>query len=87
MEKSFKVTDPNGIQARPATVLVNTAGKFSSDIFLCIEDKKINLKSIMGVMSLGIASGSDFVITAEGKDEAAALEALTQTLQSQGLTE
>lgn len=51
-EKQFKVTADTGIHARPATLLVQTASKFDSDIQLQYKDKKVNLKSIMGVMSL-----------------------------------
>ena len=59
MEKIFKITDETGLHARPATVLVNTASKFNSEISLTYRDKKVNLKSIMGVMSLGIQQGAE----------------------------
>lgn len=52
MEKIFTITDETGLHARPATVLVNTASKYSAEITLTYRDKKVNLKSIMGVMSL-----------------------------------
>ncbi|MFR5748553.1 MAG: HPr family phosphocarrier protein, partial [Thomasclavelia spiroformis] len=50
---SFVVSDPVGLHARPATILVNQASKFTSDIKLVYNGKEVNLKSIMGVMSLG----------------------------------
>lgn len=56
MEKTFKVIDSTGIHARPAAVLVQTAGKFESEITIKFNAKTANLKSIMGVMSLGIPS-------------------------------
>ena len=52
-ELSFVVSDPVGLHARPATILVNQASKFTSNIKLVYNDKEVNLKSIMGVMSLG----------------------------------
>ncbi len=73
MEKIFKVTSDSGIHARPATLLVNTASKFGSDINLEYNGKNVNLKSIMGVMSLGIQQGAEIKITANGDDAAQAL--------------
>ncbi len=56
-EKQFKVTAETGIHARPATILVQAASKFDSEIHLEYKEKKVNLKSIMGVMSLGVGQG------------------------------
>lgn len=85
--KSFLIIDETGIHARPATILVQTATKFDSDIELEYNSKKVNLKSIMGVMSLGVGKGAEVTIYADGKDEAEALEAISETLSSEGLTE
>jgi phosphocarrier protein HPr len=87
MEKNFKVTSDSGIHARPATVLVNTASKFSSEINLEYNGKSINLKSIMGVMSLGIPEGADIKIIVEGPDAEDAMTALTETMKNEGLGE
>ncbi|PLS16481.1 phosphocarrier protein HPr [Bacillus sp. M6-12] len=87
VEKTFKVTAETGIHARPATLLVQSAGKFDSDINLEYKGKKVNLKSIMGVMSLGIGQGSDITITADGSDEQDALNTLEETLKKEGLAE
>ncbi|MBL0701679.1 MAG: HPr family phosphocarrier protein [Spiroplasma sp.] len=74
MKKNFVIIDPVGLHARPATLLVNEASKFSSDTKIIVGDKEANLKSIMGVMSLGIANGVDFEIETAGSDaEEAAL--------------
>ncbi|WP_172369979.1 phosphocarrier protein HPr [Sporosarcina jiandibaonis] len=86
-EKSFKVIDETGIHARPASMLVSVANKFQSDINLIHNDKKVNLKSILGVMSLGIGKGEEFKISTEGSDEQDALDALENTLKSEGLAE
>jgi phosphocarrier protein HPr len=87
MEKQFKVIADTGIHARPATLLVQAASKFSSEVQLQYKEKKVNLKSIMGVMSLGIGQGADITIFADGADEAEAIELLTDTLTKEGLAE
>ncbi|OMP66206.1 phosphocarrier protein HPr [Domibacillus epiphyticus] len=84
-KKPFTVTADTGIHARPATLLVQTASKFSSDINLEFNGKTVNMKSIMGVMSLGIGKGAEIVISAEGSDETTALEAIESLLKSEGL--
>lgn len=86
-EKVFTVTSESGIHARPATILVQTASKFNSDIHLEYNGKTVNLKSIMGVMSLGIPKGAQIKITAEGEDAAEAMAALTETLSKEGLAQ
>jgi phosphocarrier protein HPr len=87
VEKQFKVTAETGIHARPATLLVQTASKFDSDVHLEYKEKKVNLKSIMGVMSLGVGQGAEIKIIAEGSDEAEAVKALEDTLNKEGLAE
>ncbi|WP_019418009.1 MULTISPECIES: phosphocarrier protein HPr [Anoxybacillus] len=87
MQKTFQVTAESGIHARPATMLVQTASKFDSDIQLEYNGKKVNLKSIMGVMSLGIPQGAQITISAEGSDAAEAMNALTETLAKEGLAQ
>ncbi|OKL37495.1 phosphocarrier protein HPr [Domibacillus mangrovi] len=85
--KTFTIIDETGIHARPATVLVQAASKFSSDITLDYNGKSVNLKSIMGVMSLGIPKGASIKIAANGSDADAAIAALEETMKSQGLGE
>ena len=86
MEKlSFVVSDPVGLHARPATILVNQASKFSSNINLIYNGKSVNLKSIMGVMSLGVGQGADVTISAEGPDADDALAAIEETMTKEGL--
>ena len=60
-EKTFTVTADSGIHARPATVLVQAASKYDSDVNLEYNGKSVNLKSIMGVMSLGIPKGLSLI--------------------------
>lgn len=87
VQKQFTVIDETGIHARPATKLVQTASKFSSDMQLEYNGKKVNLKSIMGVMALGIGKGAQITITAEGSDEADAIKTIEETMKKEGLAE
>ncbi|WP_233711037.1 MULTISPECIES: phosphocarrier protein HPr [Lederbergia] len=87
IEKQFTVTSDTGIHARPATMLVQTASRFSSDIQLEYKDKKVNLKSIMGVMSLGIGKGVNITISADGSDEEEAMAGIEELFQKEGLAE
>jgi phosphocarrier protein len=86
-EKQFKVVADTGIHARPATLLVQTASRFDSEIHLEYKGKKVNLKSIMGVMSLGVGQGADITISADGNDANDALNSLEETLKKEGLAE
>ncbi|WP_078430181.1 phosphocarrier protein HPr [Alkalihalobacterium alkalinitrilicum] len=86
VEKTFKITAETGIHARPATQLVNKAGQFSSDLTLEYKGKSVNLKSIMGVMSLGVGQGAEVTIKADGSDEAEALQAIEGVIK-EGLGE
>ena len=86
-EQQFHVTAETGIHARPATLLVQAASKFNSDVTLEYNGKSVNLKSIMGVMSLGVGQNADVVISADGADEAEAIAAIEETMKKEGLAE
>lgn len=85
MEKKFLITAEYGIHARPATRLVNKAMTFQAEIFMIAMDKTVNLKSIMGVMSLGVYKNEEVKITAEGVDAEKALEEISEFLLVEGL--
>ncbi|KAF0825041.1 HPr family phosphocarrier protein [Cytobacillus firmus] len=82
-EKQVEVKLKTGLQARPAALFVQEANRFSSDIFLVKDGKKVNAKSIMGLMSLAVSSGSVITLKAEGNDENEALEALANYIQKE----
>lgn len=86
-KKEFHIIAETGIHARPATLLVQAASKFGSDINLEYNGKLVNLKSIMGVMSLGVGQGADVTISAEGDDEKEAIAAVAETMSKEGLAE
>lgn len=77
MNQRFYITSEYGLHARPATKLVNLAMSFECEIHLTWEDKTINLKSIMGLMSLGIYHGQEIEISTEGKDDLEAMKQIT----------
>ncbi|MYL35283.1 phosphocarrier protein HPr [Pontibacillus yanchengensis] len=86
-QQTVKITANDGVHARPATVLVQEAGKYQSEVTLEYNGKDVNLKSIMGIMSLGIPSGAEVTFKAEGNDEDEALEAIINVVKNQELGE
>ena len=80
---TLTVVDPVGLHARPATVAVNAASKFKSEINVAFEGREVNMKSIMGVMSLGIPTQSEITISCSGEDEDAAVAAIEEVLRAQ----
>ena len=77
------VIDPVGLHARPATVAVNSASKFKCDVKVSFKERSVNMKSIMGVMSLGIPTQSEIVISCEGEDEDTAITSIEDILRTQ----
>lgn len=86
-EQTMKITAADGVHARPATALVQVAGKYQSDVNIEYKGKSVNMKSIMGVMSLGIPNGAEVTFKAEGSDEAEAVEAIVAKAKEEGLGE
>ena len=80
---SVLVIDPVGLHARPATVAVNAASKFTCDVKVSFKGRTVNMKSIMGVMSLGIPTQSEITITCEGEDEETAAATIEEILKTQ----
>ncbi|MDQ0178318.1 HPr family phosphocarrier protein [Bacillus chungangensis] len=83
IERQVEVKLKTGLQARPAALFVQEANQFSANIFLEKEGKKVNAKSIMGLMSLAISSGSIITLSASGNDAQEALETLVQFVQKE----
>ena len=85
LKKSFKITNETGIHARPATTLVNCCMNFESNITLQALKNEVDFKSIMGVMSLGIYSGTIIEVKCDGVDEEEAIQAISEKIVSLGL--
>lgn len=81
-EKDVVVKNRAGIHARPAALIVQTAARFSSQIEFSTEHETINAKSIMGIITLGAGYQTTIRISAQGEDEAEAVENLVQLFES-----
>lgn len=82
-EKTITVKLKSGLQARPAAMFVQEANRFSSDIFIEKEGKKVNAKSIMGLMSLAVGSGVEINLIADGNDEQEAVVVLAKFVEKE----
>ncbi|MFD2370949.1 HPr family phosphocarrier protein [Brevibacillus sp. GCM10020057] len=72
-----------GLQARPAAFFVQEANRFVSEVFVEKDTKKVNAKSIMGIMSLAISSGTEITILAEGPDASQAVTSLANLVSKE----
>ena len=72
------------VEARPVAVLVQKASQFESRVFIQSGDKRINAKSIMGMMSLGLSQDAEVTVSAEGEDEQDAVEGIVSYLKNVG---
>lgn len=82
MKKSIVVQMKEGMDARPIALIVQLANQFQSKIYLEIEEKRVNVKSIMGMMSLALVNGTEVTVDAEGEDAEKAVKALEEILTS-----
>ena len=80
--KNITIELKTGLEARPVALFVQVASKFESSIYVEYDNKKVNAKSIMGMMSLGLATGEEVKVIAEGNDEAFAIEDIEKYLSS-----
>lgn len=83
VEKQLQVKLKSGLQARQAALFVQEANRFSSEVFLQKEDKKVNAKSIMGIMSLAVANGTAVTLIADGSDADDAIEGLAKLIEQE----
>lgn len=72
-----------GLEARPIAMLVQKASQYSSTVHIEVGNKKVNAKSIMGMMSLSVCGGDEIVVVTEGKDEEAAANEIEVYLNNQ----
>ena len=82
VSKTLKVVNPSGLHLRPAGVLSQTSMKFKSDIIIEAGEKRIVAKSVLNVMAAGIKSGTEITLICDGEDEAAAMETISQAIES-----
>jgi phosphocarrier protein len=82
VEKTIEITNPTGLHARPAALFVQTAGKFTANIWINMDHKKVNAKSIMGLISLAVSKGTEITIIADGEDEDLAMKEIVDLVMS-----
>ena len=83
IKKSVKIRLSNGLEARPVALLVQVASQFESTVYLETSDKRVNAKSIMGMMTLCLTAGESILVEADGKDEEAAVTEIEKYLKNQ----
>ena len=79
-KRSIRINLENVLEARPVALLVQEASKYESVIYILYKDRRVNAKSIMGMMSLGLTNGEELSVSAEGVDEEAAVEGISRFL-------
>lgn len=84
VEKLVEIKLKTGLQARPAAMFVQQANRFSADVFLEKDGKKVNAKSIMGLMSLALGTGSTVTLSVDGNDENEAIKVLSEFVEKEG---
>lgn len=87
LSKDVVIQNQVGLHARPATFFIQKANNFKSSIWVSKDERKVNAKSLLGVLSLGIIKGTTITITAEGEDEAEAIENLVELINSNFIDE
>ena len=80
--KHVTITNQVGLHARPATFFIQKANEFRCSIWVEKDDRKVNAKSLLGVLSLGIVCGTNINIIADGADEEEAVETLAELVNS-----
>ena len=80
--KDVMVQNQVGLHARPATFFIQKANEFRSSIWIEKEERRVNAKSLLGILSLGIIGGTQIKIIADGADEQAAVNALVERVES-----
>lgn len=80
--KEITVQNQVGLHARPATFFIQKANEFKSSIWVELEERCVNGKSLLGVLSLGIVGGTNIKIAAEGADEQMAVDSLVKLIES-----
>ena len=82
-KKNIEIKIESGLEARPVALLVQEASKYESKIYIECEGKKVNAKSIMGMMSLGLNAGEELLVSAEGTDEQLAVDNIEKFLSGE----
>ncbi|MGZ8272773.1 MAG: HPr family phosphocarrier protein [Burkholderiaceae bacterium] len=82
ISREFRISNKLGLHARPSAQLTQVAGKFASEIYIAKNGRRVNAKSIMGVMMLAAGPGATVTVDAEGPDEGQAMDAIAALIAS-----
>ena len=82
LSKTIVVQNQVGLHARPATFFIQKSNEFKSSIWVEKDDRRVNAKNLLGVLSLGITKGMEITIITDGTDEKEAIEALEKLIES-----
>ena len=82
ISKEVTITNSIGLHARPATFFIQKANSYKSSIWVEKDDRRVNAKSLLGVLSLGIAKGMTVALIADGQDEEIALDGLKELIET-----
>ena len=82
LTREVTITNSIGLHARPATFFIQKANSYKSSIWVEKDDRRVNAKSLLGVLSLGIAKGMTVTLVADGEDENQAIAGLTELIDS-----
>lgn len=82
ISKEVTINNQVGLHARPATFFIQKANEFKSSIWIEKDERRVNAKSLLGVLSLGIVKGSTITLVADGADEQEAIDTLTALINS-----
>ncbi len=83
ISRNVTIQNSVGLHARPATFFIQKANEYSCSVWIEKEDRRVNAKSLLGVLSLGISKGMTVTLIADGSDEAAAIDGLSEMINSE----
>ncbi len=82
IQRDVKITNNSGLHARPATFFIQKANTYRSGIWVVKDDRKVSAKSLLGVLSIGIAKGMTITLVADGDDEQTAIDGLVDLIEN-----
>ena len=82
IQREVTINNNSGLHARPATFFIQKANTYRSGVWVVKDDRKVSAKSLLGVLSIGIAKGMTITIVADGDDEEVALKGLVELIES-----
>ena len=82
IQREVTITNSSGLHARPATFFIQKANTYRSNVWVVKDDRKVSAKSLLGVLSIGIAKGMTITLAADGEDENEAIKGLVELIET-----